>query len=231
MSESTDIVITVERRTDLGRGASGRLRRGGIVPAVVYGGDKPPVTITVEEETIKELLKQEAGENTIFLLKLKGTSEERRAMIKELQVDPISGKFIHIDFIRVTRGQKLTVTMPVELAGDSVGVRHGGRVDFVSRDLGLEILPREMFDKFTVDISDLDIGESVRVSDLEEQLPPSARFLEDSKRVVVVIEVPRVVEEEELEEELAEELVTEEAAEPELIRKGKEAEEGGESSE
>jgi len=220
MSESVDIVIAVEKRDGRGKEAAGRMRRIGQVPAVVYGGDKPPVPTAVEEEKIRELLKQEAGGNTIFLLKLKGTSEERRAMIKELQVDPISGRFLHIDFIRVTRGQKLQVSMPVELVGDCVGVRHGGRVDFVTRELSLEILPREMFDKFTVDVSDLDVGETVRVGALVDDLPPSARFLEDENRVVVVIEVPRIVEEEEEElEEGVEEALLSETAEPELIRK------------
>ncbi len=228
MSESADIVITVEKREDLGKQAAGRHRRGGHIPAVVYGGDKPPVPITVEEESIKELLKQAAGENTIFLLKLKGTSEERRAMIKEIQADPISGKFLHIDFIRVTRGHKLQVSMPIELVGDSIGVRHGGRVDFVTREVSLEILPREMFDKLTVDISDLEVGEHVRVGALADQLPPSARILDDEKRVVVVVEAPRAVA---LEEEAAalveaEETVIAETAEPEVIRKGRGEEEG-----
>lgn len=230
MSESADIVITVEKREELGKGAAGRYRRDGHIPAVVYGGDKPPVPITVEEESIRELLKQAAGENTIFLLKLKGTSEERRAMIKEIQSDPISGRFVHIDFIRVTRGHKLQVSMPIELVGDSVGVRHGGRVDFVTREVSLEILPREMFDKLTVDISDLDVGEHVRVGALAAQLPPSARILDDEKRVVVVVEAPRAValEEEAVKVEEAEETVIAETAEPEVIRKGR-AEEEGES--
>jgi large subunit ribosomal protein L25 len=230
MSESADIVITVEKREELGKEAAGRYRRGGNIPAVVYGGDKPPVPIAVDEESIRELLKQAAGENTIFLLKLKGTSEERRAMIKEIQADPISGKFVHIDFIRVTRGHKLQESMPIELVGDSVGVRHGGRVDFVTREVSLEILPREMFDKLTVDISDLEVGEHVRVGAVADQLPPSARILDDENRVVVVIEAPRAValEEAEVEEEVAEEAVIAETAEPELIRKGKGEEEGGE---
>ena len=223
MSESADIVITVEKRADQGKAAVRKLRRVGRIPAVVYGGGKEPVAISVEEEALKELLKQEAGENTIFLLKLKRSKEERRAMIKEIQKDPISGAFLHIDFIRVTRGHKLHVSMPVELVGDCVGVRHGGRADFISRELGLEILPREMFDKITVDISDLDVGQNIRVSDLEDRLPESARFLEDANRVVVTIEIPRVVEiEEEVEEEVEEGVVIAETAEPELIRKGKE---------
>jgi large subunit ribosomal protein L25 len=149
-------------------------------------------------------------------------------MIRELQVDPLSGKFLHIDFIRITRGHKVNVSMPIDLVGDSIGVRHGGRLDFVSRDLQVEVLPREMFDKLTVDISDLEVGEHVNVGDLEDQLPPSAKFLEDASRVVLVISAPRVIEEEEAEEVEEEEVVIGETAEPELIRKGKEEGEGEE---
>jgi large subunit ribosomal protein L25 len=229
MSESRDIMITVEKRPDEGKGTARKMRREGQIPAVVYGGDRPPVNISVDEHSLRELLKQEAGENTIFLLKLKGTKEERRAMIRELQRDPISGRFIHIDFIRITAGQKINVRMPVELIGDSVGVRHGGRVDFVSRELEIEILPREMFDKLTVDISDLDVGHHVSVAELEPQLPSSARFLEDPGRVVVLVETPRVTAAELAEEAAAEaDLVISESAEPEVIRKGRgdEEEEG-----
>jgi large subunit ribosomal protein L25 len=229
MTESNDIVITVERRDTRGTGEAGKLRREGQVPSVVYGGGKPPVAISVDEHAVRELLKQEAGENTIFLLKLKGTSEERQAMIRELQKDPISGRFIHIDFIRITRGQKLTVKIPVELEGDCAGVRHGGRIDFISRDLEVEILPRDMFDKLVCDITDLEVGEHLTVADLVSQLPESAKFLEDENRVVVVVEVPRIEVEEE--EEVAEEdLVIGEAEEPEVIGKGK-ADEGEEAEE
>jgi len=198
------------------------------VPSVLYGGDKPPIAISVDQHAVGEILKGAAGENTIFLLKLKDSDEERLAMIKELQVDRISGKFIHIDFIRITRGHKLTVKMPVELVGDCVGVRNGGRVDFVSREIELEILPREMFDKFVLDISDLEVGEQLRVADLASQLPENAKFLDDENRVVCVVELPRIIEEEVEEEALEEAAVISEAAEPEVIGKGKgeEAEEG-----
>jgi len=219
MSESNEIVMTVEKRDDQGKGASRKLRRAGQVPAVVYGGDRPPMSISVDEHALRELLKGEGGEHTIFLLKLEGSKEERRAMIREIQKDPISGRFKHIDFIRITAGHKVHVRMPVELKGDCVGVRHGGRVDFVSRELQVEVLPRDMFDKFTVDISNLDIGHHISVSDLESMLPPSARILEDSHRVVVVVETPRLVTE--AEATPAGEMVITEAAEPEVIRKGK----------
>ena len=219
MSESNEIVMTVEKRADQGKGASRKLRRAGQVPAVVYGGDRPPMSISVDEHALRELLKGEGGEHTIFLLKLEGSKDERRAMIREIQKDPISGRFKHIDFIRITAGHKVHVRMPVELKGDCIGVRHGGRVDFVSRELQVEVLPRDMFDKFTVDISNLDVGHHISVSDLESMLPPSARILEDSHRVVVVVETPRLVTE--AEATPAGEMVITEAAEPEVIRKGK----------
>jgi len=230
--QSPEITITVEAREGRGSGEAGRMRSQGRVPSVLYGGDKPPVAISVDEHAVKEILKGAAGENTIFLLKLKGTDEERLAMIKELQTDPISGRFIHIDFIRITRGHKLTVKMPVELVGDSVGVRHGGRIDFVTREVEMEILPREMFDKLVLDISQLEVGEHLTVADLVSQLPESATLLDDVNRVVVVVHAPRKVEELVEEEEIAEEMVIEEAAEPEVIGKGKgEEKEEGESSE
>ena len=230
-TQTPEITITVEAREGRGTGEAGRMRNQGRVPSVLYGGDKPPVAISVDEHAVGEILKGAAGENTIFLLKLKDTDEERLAMIKELQVDRISGKFIHIDFIRITRGHKLTVKMPVELIGDCVGVRHGGRIDFVSREIEIEILPREMFDKFVLDITDLEVGEHMRVADLASQLPENAKFLDDENRVVVVIEIPRVVEEEVEEEVLEDEAVISEAAEPEVIGKGKgeDGEEGEES--
>ena len=227
-TQTPEITITVEAREGRGTGDAGRMRSQGRVPSVLYGGDKPPIAISVDQHAVGEILKGAAGENTIFLLKLKESDEERLAMIKELQVDRISGKFIHIDFIRITRGHKLTVKMPVELVGDCVGVRNGGRVDFVSREIELEILPREMFDKFVLDIADLEVGEQLRVADLASQLPENAKFLDDENRVVCVVEIPRVIEEEVEEEALEEEAVISEAAEPEVIGKGKgeDAEEG-----
>ncbi|MDX2438735.1 MAG: 50S ribosomal protein L25 [Acidobacteriota bacterium] len=219
--QSPEITITVEKREGRGSAEAGRLRRTGQVPSVLYGGDQGAVAISVDEHAVKEILKGAAGENTIFLLKLKGSDDERLAMIKELQVDRIGGKFIHIDFIRITRGHKLNVNIPVELVGDCVGVREGGRVDFVSRDIEVEILPRDIFDKFVLDISELAVGEHLKVADLAGQLPEDAKFLVDESRVVVVIEIPRAVEEEEEEEEAEEALETDEAAEPEVIGKGK----------
>jgi len=225
--QTADITLIVEKRENKGTGSSGRLRAEGRVPAVLYGGDLPSMPISVDDLEVREILKQDAGENTIFLLKLKGSTDERQAMIKELQVNPISGKFVHIDFIRVTAGHKLNVTIRIDLIGDCVGVRNGGRIDFSSRELAVEVLPRHMFDHIDIDVADMEIGDVVTVADLEEKLPESCKFLEDPSRVVVLVEQPKLVEEEE-EDELAEDLVIEEGAEPELIGKDKDDEAAGE---
>ncbi len=221
-----DIVITVERRDGLGKEAVKKLRQVGKIPGVVYGGGKEPFPITVDRHVVQELLKQEAGENTIFLLKLKGAKQQRRAMIREIQIDPMTRDFIHIDFIRVTRGQKLTVSVPVELVGDCAGVRHGGVLDFSTRDIEMEVLPRELPEKITVDISELDIDQNITIEDLGDLMPKSARVLEDPGRVVVTIAPPRAATVEEEAAEAAEaqpELVITERVEPEVIGgKGKE---------
>ncbi len=222
---TSDIVLTVSRREELGKERVKKIRREGKVPAVVYGGGKEPIAITVDEKAVTDILKQETGENTIFLLKLEGTKQERRAMIREIQIDPVSRRITHVDFIRIVRGHKINVTVPVELTGDSVGVRHGGLLDFVSREVEIEVLPRELPDRVVVDISNLDVDQHITVGDLAGLLPKSARLLDDPHRVVVTIEAPRGAkgggagEGEEGEMEPAR--VITEQAEPEVIKKGK----------
>lgn len=223
MSEGTDTVLTVEKRDQLGKEAVNRLRREGRIPAVVYGGGKPPVAITVEERVIRDLLK-ESGDNTIFLLKLKGGKEERRAMVKEIQVDPMSGRYIHADFIRVTRGQKLTVNVAVELTGEPAGVKTGGHLDFVTREIQIEVLPREMISHVEVDVSHLEIGDNITLGDVVGKLPESATLLDDPERVIAQVATARMLEVEEVAEEEGEEEL-EESAEPEVIGRGKEEEE------
>lgn len=221
MAEKPEIQIVVEKREGTGKSEAAKMRRAGRVPAVLYGGGKAPVAISVDEDSVRRILKSEGGENTIFLLKLKGGKEERRAMIREIQQDPMTGAYLHFDFIRVMRGQKLTVNINVELQGDCVGVRDGGRVDFVTRELQIEVLPREMFDRITLDISELGIGEQICVGDVVDMMPESAQLLEDESRVIVHVEAPRGDIEEEEETAGLSLLGEEESAEPEVIKKGK----------
>ncbi len=220
---TSDIVLTVDRREELGKERVKKLRREGRIPAIVYGGGKDPIAITVDEKSVTEILKQETGENTIFLLKLKGTKQERRTMIRDIQIDPVSRRITHVDFLRIVRGHKISLTVPVELTGDSIGVRHGGLLNFVTREIEIEVLPRELPEKIELDISDLDIEQHVTVGDLVGLLPKSARLLDDPSRVVVTIEAPRGSKGDGGEEggEAEPSLVITEQAEPEVIKKGK----------
>jgi large subunit ribosomal protein L25 len=221
MSENQETVITVEMRDELGKEAVTKLRRDGLLPAVVYGGGKPPVAIKVAEQDILDMLKA-TGENTIFTLKLKGKKEERRAMIKEMQADPMTGRLLHADFIRVTRGHKLTVTVPLSLTGEPAGLKLGGRLDVITREITVEILPREMISELEVDISSLGVGDNISIGEIVDLLPESAEVQEEHGRVIALVAAPKAVEEEEEEDEALE---TEESAEPEVIKKGKDEDE------
>ena len=230
MSETNEIHVIVERRKETGKAEVGRLRHTGRIPAVLYGAGKPSVAIAVIDEAIKTILSGKGGENTIFLLKLKGTKDESRVMIKEIQRDPMTLRILHLDFIRVTKGQKLNVMINVTVFGDCHGVREGGLVNFITRELQVEVLPKDMFDQIEVDISELDIGQQITVADVVDKLPESAKFLEDDHRVIVLVEAPKAEVEEEDEEGLADaERLISEQEEPELIKKGKDEEEAEEN--
>jgi large subunit ribosomal protein L25 len=166
-------------------------------------------------------LHQQKGKNTIFLLRMKGTKQERHAMLKDYQIDPITQRYIHLDFIRVMKGQHVRVEVPVELVGESVGVKAGGFLDFTGRSLHLECPADAIPEKITVDISKLRIGEHLAASDI--QLPEGAKLLDDPHKILVTIEGRAAAEEE------VAAPATEEMAEPEVIRRGKaEAEEEAE---
>jgi len=220
MTESAGVVIEVEPREGRGSSEAGRLRRQGWVPGVVYGGGKETVSVSISRETLDGLIRR--GGHRIFKLRISPSQETAEAMVKELQADPISGKPLHVDVIRIERGHKIHVTVPIVLKGDCRGVREGGRLDFVSRELELEILPKDLIELVEVDISDLGAGDHLTVADVAKLLPPSGRFLEDSHRVVVLVEKPRGAEAEEEEEA---KLEAGEPAEPELIRTRGKAEE------
>jgi large subunit ribosomal protein L25 len=221
MTVSEGVMIEVEPREGRGSSEAGRLRRSGRIPGVVYGGGKETVPVSVDAERLDAMLRH-AGQR-IFKLRISTQDEGGDAMIKEMQTDPISGRPLHIDFIRIERGHKVQVTVPIVLDGDCVGVREGGRVDFVSRELDVEVLPKDMIEELRVDISELHAGEHLTVADIASLLPPSGRFVEDAHRLVVMVEKPRSAEAEAAAE--AEEAAASGPAEPELIRTRGKAEE------
>ena len=212
-----EVTLEVTRREATGKEIAKKLRRDGKVPAVVYGGHRDPVAITVDRKAVSELIqKSEHGMRSVFLLKMADSDQQRHAMIKELTIDPISRKMLHIDFVRVVMDENVKVTIPVHLTGTSIGVKEGGLLDFQVRELHVECLPNAIPDSIDVDVTALGGHDYYRVKDIK--LPEGVRVLDDPERVVVGVTHAKVEA-----EPVAEVAAT--TAEPEVIKKGKTDEE------
>ena len=208
-----ELSLQVSRREGSGKGVARKLRQNGRIPAVVYGGHREPVAIEVDRKSVSELVtKSEHGVRSIFLLKMSGTDQQRQAMIKDLQIDPISRRIIHIDFVRVMMDEVVRVTVPVHVNGMAKGVKEaGGMLDFQVRDLHVECLPSAIPDAIEVDVSNLEIHKYIRISDI--QVPAGVKILDDPERVVVGVTVARA--------EVVAEPVEGTTVEPEVVKKGK----------
>src|SRR5436309_15441626 len=210
-----EVTLEVTRRERSGKEIAKKLRAGGKVPAVVYGGHKESVPIEVDRKSVTELIqKSEHGVRSIFLLKMSGTDQQRHAMIKDIQIDPISRRMTHIDFVRVVMDEVVRVTIPVHVTGTAIGVKEGGLLDWQVRDLHVECLPNAIPDKIEIDVTALGSHDYYRVSDLK--LPEGVKVLEDPERVVVGVTQMRA----EVVEPTAEAAVAAATpAEPEVIKK------------
>jgi large subunit ribosomal protein L25 len=220
-----ELTLEVQPRTDRGKNANRRLRTAGKVAGVVYGLDLPPQKVQLERRSIVTMLRQGATENSIFLLRMPDTADHH-TMIRELQVDPIDRRILHIDFQRIDLAQTVTVRVEVEIVGVPEGVKNeGGVLDFVTREVEVECLPTEIPDKLTLDVSALHVGQHAEAKDLV--LPEGVKLAEDSNRVIVSVAVTKA-EEEAAPAEGA--LVEGAPTEPEVIGRGKadEEEEEGE---
>jgi large subunit ribosomal protein L25 len=222
----SEITIEVNRREETGKNVNRRLRASGFIPAVVYGGGRDSVAIQVEKNVIHDLLRQEGGEHAVFLLKLSGTEKSRHTMVRDVEIDPISRQIIHIDFQRVLMTETVKVMVGIELEGVPEGVKNeGGVLDFITREVEIESLPGDIPKKLVLDVSALMVGDHLEAKDLD--IPANVTLMEEENRVIVSVahsRVADVVDEAEAGEE--EELLLEaEAEEPELIGRGKEADE------
>ena len=212
-----EVTLEVVRREESGKGVARKLRQDGKIPAVVYGGHREAVPIVVDRKAVSELIqKSQHGVRSIFLLKMAGSDQQRHAMIKDIQMDPISRRMTHIDFVRVVMDEVVRVTIPVHHTGTAIGVKEGGLLDFQVRDLHVECLPGAIPDAIEVDVSNLGVHDYIRIGDLE--LPEGVKVLDDPERVVVGVTVARAEVTEVVAEPVEEGAVP---AEPEVISKGK----------
>lgn len=180
------VPLAARPRTGSGTGEARSLRRQGRVPAIAYGSDLEATPISVDALELYHALRTDAGLNAIFRLDMDGHGQ--LAMAREIQRHAVRKHILHVDFVTVSRNVKVTVDVPVVLEGEAPGQDEGGIADQQLHTVSVEVLPLEVPEHFTLDISDMQIGDVKRVSDLD--LPAGVDLLDDPERTVVSVNVP-----------------------------------------
>ena len=215
--------LIVAQRESLGSAEVRRMRRQGLIPGVLYGNGEP-VAITITERELRRALTGGGGLHAILDVEIDGKGETRASILKEYQVDPVRGGVTHVDLHEVRLDKAISASVSVQLLGgeDAPGVREGGVLSQPLREVTVEALPLEVPEHLDLDVSGMDIGATLRISDLA--VPEGVTFLDDPEMVVATITAPtKVVEPEPTEEELAALEAEAEAAEGEEGAEGEEA--------
>ena len=206
-----DFVLTALPREERGKNANRRLRATGQIPAIVYGRAIDPISVAIDPREVFSILHSESGRNTVFKLKI--NEKQMDVLIRELQVDPIRGHLLHADFQTIAMDKKRVFKVPIDPVGEAEGVKAGGILDIVVREIEVECLPTDVPDHISVDISDVEVGQAIRVRNLEITAE-RIEVLSDQSLVLLTVVPPKVeVEPEPEEEEEAEEAVLEEGEE------------------
>lgn len=205
--------VVAEPRSALGKGASRRLRRAGRVPGVLYGAGKEPVSLSMEASRIGKQMENEAFFSHILAVKVDG--EEAQAVVKDLQRDPATSQILHVDLQRVSSTEELHMRVPLHFINeaDSPGKRHGGVISHLMVDVEIGCLPRDLPEFIEVDMSGLDVGDSLHLSDLT--MPDRVRLMPlvhdpENDQPVVTVQHPQKLEV--LEEDEGEEIAEDEGA-------------------
>jgi large subunit ribosomal protein L25 len=211
-----NLTIPTQPREAFGKNASYRIRRSGRIPAILYGEGRPSLALVLDKKDVIRILKSESGLNTLFKIAIEGGEQD--VMIKDVQIDPLTDQLIHADLIQIDMNKTVRVEVPIELVGEAIGVKtEGGFIDFMTRELMVECLPAMIPEHLTVNVSELHLHQSIKVSDVA--LPEGIKLITDPGAVVALVQVPHeekveaapVVEEEGVEAAAP--------AEPEVIKK------------
>jgi large subunit ribosomal protein L25 len=226
MAQQTQVVIEAAPRAQRGKNEARRLRQTGKVPAVLYGGKGEAITLAVNAKQVGAILRSESGHNTLFQVDLAGKQEP--AILKDWLVDPVSGKLLHVDLLRVAMDVRMRVKVPVHTFGEPAGVKQqGGVFETVTREVEIECLPADIPTEFKVDVAGLMMNTQLRAGDLKID-STKLKLITDPERVLAHV-VALKVEEEKPVEAVAAEVAA--PAEPEVIKKGKKEVEGEEGAE
>jgi large subunit ribosomal protein L25 len=184
-----DAKLIAKTRTDKGSRPAGRLRREGLVPAVVYGLGADTVSVSVPARELQHILTGASGANTVITLRIDGDGGEQLALARQIQRHPVRNTLLHVDFVRIRADQTVTAEVPLHLEGESEGVKNGGMLEQAVFALSVEALPGDLPPAITHDVSELDIGDSVYVRDL--RVPAAVTVLTDVDELVVHVVQPR----------------------------------------
>lgn len=167
MSTSIIDTIVVAKRDRVGKSASRELRKKGLVPATIYGLNEPAVSIAISPKIVARVLASETGTNSMLHLQREGTEIKRHVIIKDVQRDAVTGRLVHLDFIRVDPTHKVRVHVPIVLKGTPLGVKEGGLLDFVHRTIEVECLPGFIPGHIDVNVDHLDVGDTIRLNEIK----------------------------------------------------------------
>jgi len=203
--------LAAQIRYDSGKGVARKLRQNNRVPGIFYGPGTESVMISLDYPELERIMDQVSGENILLDLKLQSEqgAETKTVMLKDLQTDPVKDKFVHVDFYEIAMDRKITVRIPINLLNIPKGVTEGGVLQHIRRELTITCLPDKLISSLDIDVSDLEIGDSLHVSALE--LPEEITSVDEGHLTIAIIAAPAIKAEEEKEEELAE--LQEESAE------------------
>ena len=185
-----EVAISATARQDRGKGPARRARREGRIPAVVYGPEIEPMSLEIDEKDLRVALKAARGGGaSIFNLDVNG--QQNKVVLREIQRDPVTSKVVHVDFHAISMNKPIHISIPIHFKGLPRGVKtDGGIMQTTLREIKVSCLPSDIPEDVMVDVSDLGIGDSVHVEDIDI---PNVRVLEEGHRTVVVISAPTVV--------------------------------------
>lgn len=212
--------LEVSLRKRAGKSGAKEIRAGGQIPAILYGKGTDPIPLVVNPAALKQALSTEAGENTLLEITFNDGSEEvkKLSLLREIQYDFLTSKPIHFDFQALDINKKITVNIPVKIVGKARGVKEGGILEEILREIPVECLPKDIPNSFEIDVTDLDIGHSIHVSTIK--VTDNVNLLKEDDETIVTILAPKM----EVEAPVA-------AVEGEAAEKAAEGEEKEESNE
>jgi len=214
------VALKARLRQQAGKGVARSLRRQDQIPAVFYGPGVEAVPLTLSVKEVERLISSAAGENVLIDLNIDngGPTQSHRAMIKEIQVDPLKQTILHVDFYAISMDKKISLEVPITLIGEAVGVSEGGILQQVGRTIEISCLPDQIPDALEMDVSNLDIGDSLHVSDL--RVPEGIEILAEERLTIATVAPP--AKEEEIEVEIVAEEEEGEEVEEKAATKTKE---------